>query len=136
MRPRQLADSVDIYSGSVAQTKGIRCTRPSYGRGTSFSPSMGSCGGEPPGGDGGTRNGGTGAIFQGTVTGRGALRHLSRAARSRALLGTNPAHLRRTGMPIHPTEGSSAAREGRVRGALNGLAPSASSIACALRAVW
>lgn len=33
---------------------------------------MGSCGGEPPGGDGGTRNGGTGAIFQGTVTGRGA----------------------------------------------------------------
>ena len=50
---------------------------------------MGSCGGEPPGGDGGTRNGGTGAIFQGTVTGRGALRHLSRAARSRAFLGTN-----------------------------------------------
>ena len=60
---------------------------------------MDSCGGKPPGDDGGT-----GAMFQGTVTGRGAPRRLSCAARSRAFLGTNPAHLRRTGIPIHPTE--------------------------------
>jgi hypothetical protein len=61
---------------------------------------------------------------------------LSCATRSRAFLGTNPAHLRRTGVPIHPTAGSSTAREWRVRGALNALAPAAGPSTHALRAMW
>ena len=96
---------------------------------------MGSCGGKPPGSNGGARDDGTGTIFQVTVTGRGAPRRLSCAARSRAFLGANPAHLRRTGIPIHPTEDPSTTRKGQVRGALNGLAPSASPSTRALRAV-
>ena len=131
----QLASSATCF-GAVAQTKGIRCSHPSSMKGTAAIALNGELRGHAPGGDGRPPDGGTGTMFQVTVTKPRRPPATSAALRAVGRFWElTPPRLRRAGIPIHLAEGQSNAREQQVRGALNGLTPSASHCTRTLQAV-
>ena len=131
----QLASSATCL-GAVAQTKGIRCSHPSCVKGTAVLALNGELRGHAPGGDGKPPDGGTGTVFQVTVTKPRCPPATSAALRAVGRFWElTPPRLRRAGIPIHLAEGQSNARERQVRGALNGLTPSASHCTHTLQAV-
>ena len=112
----QLASSA-TYLGAVAQTKGIRCSHPSCVKGTAVLALNGELRGHTPGGDGKPPDGGTGTMFQVTVTKPRCPPATSAALRAVGRFWElTPPRLRRAGIPIHLAEGQSNARERQVRG--------------------
>ena len=131
----QLASSATCL-GAVAQTKGIRCSHPSCVKGTAVLALNGELRGHAPGGDGKPPDGGTRTMFQVTVTKPRCPPATSAALRAVGRFWElTPPRLRRAGIPIHLAEGQSNAREQQVRGALNGLTPSASHCTHTLQAM-
>ena len=94
------------HPGVTARAEGIRCARLSRERGTAqllFSPSAGSCGGQAPQRQRQSTNGGTGAIFQETVTYPRYAPAASAALRAvERFWELTPLGLRRAGVPARP----------------------------------
>ena len=88
----QSASSATCF-GAVAQTKGIRCSRPSCVRGTAVLALNGELRGQAPGGNGRARTAARSRISGNGNQAAAPSRHLSCAARSRAFLGANPAYV-------------------------------------------